>query len=193
MTTNTRSKKIYRTLATLAVAAVFTSVPMAAEATPTYLDISSYNITVANPTSGNHIFTGNAWQYITVLGGVGTPITETFLLTYNETTDSGTFSIGTLLSGDIEDLDLNETFINTAGAWGAGDMFQFSVINATGTLNSGQLWSGDITIDLGAGNGDGVSNTIVNAPVPEPATISLMLLGGSALVGLRRRRKTHIS
>lgn len=193
MTQNARSKKIYSTLATLAAAAIIASVPVAAEAT-SYLDIYSSPVSLNNASATDHDFTGMAVSYKT--SPAGSPIdvnaysATSFSLNYDSGINSGGFSITddngatTLLHGLVTGLAV------PVADWTTDTIFTFSIDSATGTLNSGQSWVGTVYINL---NGGGYSDAIVSAPVPEPATMSLLLLGGSALAGLRRRRKASIA
>lgn len=177
MIQNTRSKKIYRTLATFAVAAMLASVPVAAEATPT-ADISS-SLSSATPHSYSGVnaeFNSSPFTVpgsFSVNGSVGGSIDLTGTFTDPATSTPYT---GTLLSGTITSILQDTSSVYE---------FLFSVNSGTAAPLFGPV--GHTTISI-------FSSTFATAdtqgaPVPEPATMSLMLLGGSALIGLRRRHK----
>lgn len=190
MRKDTLTKKSYTTLAALAGAAIIAAIPAAASATPTYIDVSALgNVSLDVDLD---TFTGLATSWV---DETNTPhnIEALFSLTYAD--DSKHFAItagsDTLLAGDIDPLvawfDMNED-----QAWGDGDYFEFTFASGSGLLNGNASWPGIVTIDLGAGNHYGNADIIAAAPanpVPEPATMSLMLFGGSALAAIRRRTR----
>ena len=185
---NTASKKkTYRTLLALTGAALL-SLPVAAQATPTYLDITASSVSLDSSQAPSYTFTGNALTYVTSPGGSqidinpsGTLKGAAFLLSYNTTSSQGSFSVvdnsnaANLLSGDLT------SAIYDGNDWSSSSEFIFTFSSASGSLNGNANWPGFVDIHLDSATAD------VKAPVPEPATLSLLMLGGSALVGLRRR------
>jgi hypothetical protein len=89
---------------------------------------------------------------------------------------AGTSVLGSLTSSPG---DTPSGFLNASGT---GFVFQSST--------DGNLFSGNFTAALGAciGNGCSFNGTVVTT-VPEPSALSLMALGGAALLVATRRRK----
>ena len=188
---NTASKKkTYRTLLALTGAALL-SLPVAAQATPTYLDITASSVILDSSNSPDYKFSGNALTYVTSPSGGsqininehGNPPGATFSLDYNPTLNQGSFSVvdnsnaANLLSGYLTSALFNGNNFSLSG------QFDFTFSSASGSLNGNANWPGHIEINLGSASAD----VKANAPVPEPATLSLLALGGSALIGFRRR------
>ena len=128
---------------------------------------------------GSGVLTGGT---LTITGTVGTTFTGGTLLT-GTLTDFGFIDPP---GGDIFEFLFNVTGGDLAASFGPlggvilDAAFPSSDFDGTFTANFDNLGSG------GAGFGAGVSDT---APVPEPATLSLMLLGGGGLFAIRRRKK----
>lgn len=195
MTQNVRSKKIYSTLAAVAFAAIIASVPVTAEAT-SYLDITSQYV---GSLDNGATFTGVAQQYSLIGGATAGSIAY------------GYFSLGTsgLFIGSDLDNDPSTAMISmltgdsvlllssdTSNQFAASYTFSFRTTggsletyiphNSWGTI---EIAGVDLT-ETDPSYFFGTADTKAPAPVPEPATMSLLLAGGSALVGLRRRRNS---
>ena len=67
---NTASKKkTYRSTLLALTGAALLSLPVAAQATPTYLDITASSVSLDSSQAPSYTFTGNALTYVTSPGG----------------------------------------------------------------------------------------------------------------------------
>lgn len=119
-----------------------------------------------------------------------TPPGADFSLTYDTNTNTGSFQVGNanpyLLAGNLD--PAVAWYDNGDQTWGSGDQFYFTFSSASGSLNGNVRWPGSVLIDFtNTTSPYGNADVVANAPVPEPATLSLLMLGGSALIGFRRR------
>jgi len=191
MNQGTLKKKCYKTILALTGATMIAAMPMTAEATsipdlftyystaPTYVDIFSAGIT-----ESSGVFTGttDSWSLI---GGTG-----------GETYTSGEFHLNKvgksfLLKKDSATPLLVGTILDELSDSSAA-LFSFMPVSgwlvSNGKINVNE--EGLININLFSGSADTYAQA---APVPEPATMTLMFAGGSALVALRRRKSTTVA
>jgi len=188
MNKQTFTKKSYKTIIAMAGAAIIAAMPLTARAT-SYLDISALgNISFD---VGTDTFSGLATSWIDETLAPHN-ISADFSLTYSSSVKY--FSIietgNILFAGNI---DSSTVYDDGDGVLGGGDLFEFSFSAASGLLNGNTFWPGMVTIDLGPGNHYGYADIVAATPVPEPATMSLMLIGCSALAAFRRRRTSPLA
>lgn len=152
-----------------------------------------------NVGGGPQNITGGVFDLDAVIDGNGDLAAGTNTITISGIVSTLGYSSGTLLTGTLTDFG----FIDPPG----GDIFEFlfSVTGGDLAASFGSLggvildanflssaFYGTFTADFhnlgqgGTGYGAGTSDT---APVPEPATLALVLLGGGGLLTLHRRKK----
>jgi hypothetical protein len=191
MNRQTVRTKSYKTILALAGAAIIAAMPVAAEAS-SILDIQSQYV----GTSDGQTFHGSAQGWSLSGTSYGADFSGDFDLTASGLTITGTTIIdnttvsGTLFTGS----DITLITSDTANSFAAS--YEFSFVTTAGWLAnlipSGSLGRIYISgVDLNETDLEfygGTADIKAPAPVPEPATMSLMLVGGSALVAFRRRR-----
>lgn len=187
MNRETVRTKSYKTILALAGAAIIAGMPVAAEADPLGLtvswpDITSQEITgdLASGFSGtassffdgtnSYSITGGSFDLDYILGTIA--LKGAF--SYGGTDYAGDLLTGTITAEGDNGFSVYE-FLFTVDSGSAALLF--GGIGATGGTSIYSLFGVQ-------------ADTFFQqaAPVPEPATMSLMLLGGSALVAIRRRK-----
>ncbi len=182
MNRQTVRTKSYKTILALAGAAIIAAMPVAAEAT-SILDIQSQYV----GTSDGQTFHGSAQGWSLFGTGYGGSIFGNFDLTSSGLTINGTTTVGGFsFTGDL----LTGELISLIGGDSNIGLYEFSFRTTGGKLadfiSNGA--AGTIFITDADDSYGGTADIKAPAPVPEPATMSLMLVGGSALVAFRRRR-----
>jgi|GEM_PF-4152487 len=116
---------------------------------------------------------------------------------YNQTGFSSTLDLGDILPADMDLAELEEFFLNYSycGTVGTG-YWEFDLLVK---CDDPQTWAdgdfdgdGDVdNVDLGAlyGNYTGPAAGGLGPPIPEPATLALLTMGGPLLLRNRKRRK----
>lgn len=180
-------KKCYMAMLALAGAVMFAAMPVAAtplELTKSYPDITSQDVyAVADGFVGSaSLFSDAEDSSSNITGGsfnldsfIGGDFTISGSFSYGGTDYSGALLTGKVTAAGDDGYGLYEYLFTVDGGTAAS---LFGGIGVTGGTII-DTWSQ-------------VADTFPAAPVPEPATLSLMLIGGSALVALRRRRSPFV-
>jgi len=188
MNRQTVRTKSYKTILALAGAAIIAAMPVAAEAN-SLPDITS----VINfwDDQGPGIYMGNNFFLEDVSGTYDTGDYGPFNVLGDTISLSGSFGTYDLAFNYTEHINVAIVGHITQVLTDSADVYEF--LFDTGNASDLFGGKGKTTITKWTvGDGDqsytyGMADTVA-APVPEPATMSLMLVGGSALVAFRRRR-----